>query len=830
MTFGRSRHSRTGLVVIGALALSSLLALALGADPNQHHFDLPRAVDGGPPLPSSAHWLGTDPLHRDVLARLLAGTRISLVLAVSAGALATLIGTSFGIVAAVTERFASATLARTLMRGLDALFAFPSLLLITAIGTLLGGTSLLTMIVVLGLTGWTGVARIIYAKACAVLREDFIHAARALGAGPLDIARRHVLPNVLITAFTLGSSTAGGMILAESVLSYLNVGLPPPDASWGRMLQESEGFVTTRPLLVFAPATAILLTMLGFHHLGEAGRENVATAHRRSLFPWDIAIAIGVFGATALLPPGTLRPPDQTRASGSDGAPRPGGVLRLATAFSIRTMDPAVAADENAIMMGRMVFGQLLRQSETGEIIPGIVERASWTAPTIARLSVRPGVVFQDGTIVTAADLKRSIERALGPNVASGRASEFSGIVGFDAFRKGAATELSGVRVVGSTTLEIELTEVDATFFTRLSLSTVSPVCPSTPAPGSAKPPELCGAGPFKIESLDPDGMLVLARHADYFEPNLPYLDGIELTMNVRTQAQRYRFERGEFDILREVTSHDAGLFRADPRWRPLVRSSPRFRISAIYLDTRKPPFDNVHLRRAVSLAVDPSVLSIIRPEIRELHTVVPEGMPTRPVDAEGRRFDRAAALREMQAAGFAFDPATRSGGLPQEVLYVTVPNTLEQHAGEIYREQLAEIGIRVQLHLLTFQAYLAHVRGDERAPMGWAGWQADYADPVSFFDPSLLPSTERGSHNYSGFASSELAELIATSRTALDPNARTGLFRKAEEIIASEAPWIPTMQPESVEVIQPWIGGYEPDPIRVADFTRVHLLSEEAR
>ena len=823
MTRARSRHGPTGFVVIGALALTSLLGLALAGDPNHHHFDLPRAADGGPPLPSAAHWLGTDPLHRDVLARLCAGTRISLVLAVLAGALATLIGTAFGVLAAVTERFASAMLARVLMRALDALFAFPSLLLITAIGTLLGGTSLVSMIAVLGLTGWTGLARIIYAKASAVLREDFVQAARALGAGPLDIARRHVLPSVLTTVFALGTSTAGGMILAESVLSYLNVGLPPPDASWGRMLQESEGFVTTRPLLVFAPATAILLTMLGFHHLGEA-RLDPSAPRTRSLVSWDIAIAIAVFAATALLPPGTLRPPDVSRAASSEATPQRGGVLRFATAYSIRTMDPAIAADENAIMMGRMVFGQLLSQNDAGEHVPGIVESAAWRTPTIARLRVRPGVLFQDGATLTAADLKRSIERALGPSVASGRATEFAAIVGFEAFRKGEAPDLLGVRVVDPTTLELELTQADATFLTRLSLSAVSPVCPSTPPPGVAKATELCGAGPFKIESLEPDGSLVLARHVHYFEPNLPYLDRIELTMNVRTQAQRYRFERGEFDLLREVTSHDAGLFRADPRWQALVRTSPRFRISAIYLDVRKPPFDNVHLRRAVSFAVDPSVLSMVRPEIRELRTVVPEGMPARPEDAEGRRFDREEALREMAAAGFAFDPKSQSGGLPSEVLYVTVPNTLEQHAGEIYAEQLASIGIRVRLHLLTFQAYLAHVRGADRAPMGWAGWQADYADPVTFFDPSLLPSSEEGSHNYSGFASEELAALIGATRTTLDPKSRTALFRQAEAIVARDAPWIPTMQPESIEVVQPWVAGYEPDPVRLADFTRVHF------
>jgi ABC-type transport system substrate-binding protein len=665
-----------------------------------------------------------------------------------------------------------------------------------------------------------------------VLREDFVEAARTLGTRPLGVAWRHVGPNVAPIALSLGVANVGGMVLAEAVLSYLTVGLPPPDASWGRMLAEAEGFVVSRPLLVFAPACAILLTMLGFHHLGEAlsDRGAPSPAARRAgsgrLVGLDLAMVAAVFAATLLLPPPGVRAPSEPRATGA--APGVGGTLRWATAFPIRALDPALASDENSNLVGRMVFSRLVEQAPDGAIDGGLAESLTWITPTHLSLTLREGVVLHDGRVLDAAGVKRSIERALAPDVPSGRAAELAGIVGFEEFRNGSANELRGLTADGRL-VGFELAAPDSTFVAKLSLSNVVPVCEGVPPPGVAKVTDLCGAGPFKIASFDPDSGIALERHDRYFEPGLPYLARLELSFNVRPQAARYRFERGELDLLREVTSSDASLFRADARWSDRVLSIERFRVSAIYLDTRRPPFDDVHLRRAVSFAVDPSVLSLVRPEVRELRTVIPAGVPGRPGEAGGRRFDRAVALSEMAAAGYPYDPDTGTGGYPHPIDYVTVPNSLEQHAAEVYKEQLAAVGLRVRLHLLTFSAYLTHIRSPARSPMGWAAWQADYADPTTFFDPNLVASDGPGSHNYSGFASAELRAAVTGAALERERGPRAALFAEAERIVAEAAPWVPTIQPQNVEVVQPWVHGYVPDPLRLADFTRVYL-SEDHR
>jgi ABC-type dipeptide/oligopeptide/nickel transport system permease subunit len=265
----RGREAKVGLSVVALLAVAAFAVAPLLADPNASDFSLAPAADGGPPGSSARHWLGVDPLYRDELARLLSGGRISLLVASIATLVACAIGVAVGVAAAGLKKGGARWADGLLMRGVDVLLAFPFLLLVTLVGVLVPRSGLGTLVLVLGLTGWTGVARVVRARAAVVLEQDFVLAARAMGAGPLWIGVRHVLPNVLATAAALGASLAGSMILAEAVLGYLTVGLDPPDASWGRMLQEAESFIVLRPMLVALPAAFILVAMLGFHRLGE---------------------------------------------------------------------------------------------------------------------------------------------------------------------------------------------------------------------------------------------------------------------------------------------------------------------------------------------------------------------------------------------------------------------------------------------------------------------------------------------------------------------------------------------------------------------------------
>jgi len=824
----KNADGRVGLAIVLTFAVLATLLGPLLPPPNESDFSLPDMPDGGPATASMKHWLGTDALFRDELARLVAGARVSLGIAVLASAVATAVGVAVGVGAAAARKEAS-IFDQIAMRIVDVLLAFPFLLLVTAVGVLVGRTDVPTMILVLGLTGFPGLARIVRAKALVVLELDFVAASRALGASRLRIAYRHVLPNVMPTAIALCTSLVGSMILAEAVLGYLTVGLPPPDASWGRMLHESEGLIVLRPLLIAAPAACILLATLGFHRLGEAltqlGSAQAKPISRRIPFPLDIAlVAAGLSLLLALPraelvapPPGFAEPPPPAR----------GGTLRLATAYSIHTLDPALAADEGASVVARLVFGRLVDLDEHGRFVPGLTTEMAWSdAGRTLRLSLRPGVRFQDGSPLNAAALKRTFERSLGPGVASPGAHNYADIVGYEAYRNGKATELAGVTTEGQLTLVVRLNQPNGVLPSLLSLAFVAPVCPSTPMDTQAtQDTELCGAGPFRVARFDPERGLELVRSELYFEPELPYLDGIQMLFNIRPQAQRYRFERGELDLVRELLSSDAALFRADPRYRAHMNLVENMRVSAIFMNTEKPPFDNVALRRAVSFAVDPSVLTRLRPDVVALDRVVPAGVPGRPDDVRGRHHDLGLALEAMAEAGFAFDPISKRGGYPHEIDYVTVPDSFEQVAAEIYQQQLARVGIRIRLRLLTNAAYSAETQRRGRTTMGWAGWQADYPDPITFFDPNLVSSSIGDvTQNYAAFQNAALDACIDKARRETDPTARAALLREAEQIVIREAPWVPTTSPRTVEVRAPWLFGYEPNAVSSMDFTRTYL------
>ncbi|HQP39746.1 MAG TPA: ABC transporter permease, partial [Polyangiaceae bacterium] len=181
----------------------------------------------------------------------------------------TLVGFFVGSTRGIRFRFFD----ELLMRIVDAGLSFPYLLLIMAVGAALDRSDLTAVIVVLGATGWLGLSRVVRAKTIQIRQLDFVAAARSLGQHPLRIALRHVLPNIAGPIVVTATASVASMILAESVLGYLTVGVQPPTATWGRMLREGQGFFAAEPILVVAPSLAILLAVLGFNLLGEGLRD-----------------------------------------------------------------------------------------------------------------------------------------------------------------------------------------------------------------------------------------------------------------------------------------------------------------------------------------------------------------------------------------------------------------------------------------------------------------------------------------------------------------------------------------------------------------------------
>src|SRR5512139_3319102 len=261
----RLRHNRMAMAGAAIVLVMFLLAAAaplLGRDPGA--IDIAQRLQA----PNWSHPLGTDDLGRDVLTRILYGARISLLVGFVAVGIATGIGIVLGALAGYYGRWVDTLL----MRLVDIMLCFPTFFLILAVIAFLD-PSIWNIMIIIGLTGWMGVARLVRAEFLSLRERDFVLAARAVGAGDARIIFRHILPNALspvLVSVTLG---VAGAILTESALSFLGIGVQPPTPSWGNMLLAGKQTLGTAWWLSVFPGLAILFTVLGYNLLGEGIRD-----------------------------------------------------------------------------------------------------------------------------------------------------------------------------------------------------------------------------------------------------------------------------------------------------------------------------------------------------------------------------------------------------------------------------------------------------------------------------------------------------------------------------------------------------------------------------
>ena len=266
MTNHAGAGRRRALIAAGVIALLAVAAIVgpflYTTDPNL--LDLARA--GEPP--GSGHPLGTDESGRDVLGRLLAGSRVSLAVGFAAVCCSALLGLSLGALAGLGGR----RLDSLLMRFTDAMMAVPALFLI--ITTLaLFGTSVTGLVIAIGGTSWMGLARLVRAELLSIREQTFVEAARALGTRPAHLLIRHALPHLLPSVLVNVTFGVGTAILMESALSFIGLGIQPPSASWGNMLTNAQSYLYSSPWLAVYPGLLILVTVVAVNVLGDALRD-----------------------------------------------------------------------------------------------------------------------------------------------------------------------------------------------------------------------------------------------------------------------------------------------------------------------------------------------------------------------------------------------------------------------------------------------------------------------------------------------------------------------------------------------------------------------------
>lgn len=264
-----------GIVVIGCVVAAALFApwLAPYAPDNQMFDGL--SLEGAPLPPSHQFWLGTDTLGRDLFSRLIYGARTSLMIGVVANGTAVLIGLTVGILAGYFGGLPGGVL----MRFTDLMTAFPALLLAIVLAALLK-PSLWIVAMVIAMVNWVQVARIAYTETRSLTERDFILAERAMGAGNLRVLALHILPHLVPTAIVWGTLGIATTVLLEATLSFLGIGVQPPEPSWGNIVFESQSYFQSAPWLVFFPGLAILATALSFNLVGDALRDLIDPTQR----------------------------------------------------------------------------------------------------------------------------------------------------------------------------------------------------------------------------------------------------------------------------------------------------------------------------------------------------------------------------------------------------------------------------------------------------------------------------------------------------------------------------------------------------------------------
>ncbi len=266
----KSKMAVDGLIIVGLLILVAVFApLIAPYDPYDIELDTVIGEPFGPKPPSWEHPFGTDDLGRDLLSRVIYGSRISLQVGIIAMGIAVVIGVVLGTLAG----YFGGWIDHLITWLTDTAFSFPPALLAIAVMALVPNPSVFWIFMVLGFIGWASIARIVRGRVYSLKTDDYVESARALGAGHVRIMLRHIVPNCLPPILVAGTVSIAGNILTEAWLSFLGLGAQPPHPSWGLMVTEGQAYLATHYWMCLFPGLAIALTVLGWNLLGDGLRD-----------------------------------------------------------------------------------------------------------------------------------------------------------------------------------------------------------------------------------------------------------------------------------------------------------------------------------------------------------------------------------------------------------------------------------------------------------------------------------------------------------------------------------------------------------------------------
>ncbi|MBS2026689.1 MAG: ABC transporter substrate-binding protein [Deltaproteobacteria bacterium] len=484
---------------------------------------------------------------------------------------------------------------------------------------------------------------------------------------------------------------------------------------------------------------------------------------------------------------------------------RRGGTLRVAVPApdlveSSNGFDPLNLVDVHAVDVAATFYSTLLRAGDGAAVMPDLAE--SWDSDPNGRryrFRLRRGVRFHDGTPLTAAEVKSAFERSLSPRRKSPSSWIFEDVVGAEAYRRGQADSVSGMRVLGELELEIELLEPKAFFLNLLTL----PFTFVGRAPSRGLP---VGTGPFRCTQLEKGRRMVVERYGEYHAPDRPMVDRVEVTFFADQQAAMDALSRGEVDVLSNLTNRE--LVKAAGQ-RISVMSATSLSTNFLALHCKVKPFDDVRVRRAIQLLVD--VDAGVReafPDGKPARSLTPPGLPSYDDAAPLFRVDVEKARRLLAEAGVA-------RGL-ELTCYSSSRNGVLSQA---FFRRFAEVGITVRCETMPNEEFNRRTEAGG-VGMTYGGWVADYPDADNFL--YFLCNSRAQSYFALGYKNEKFDAVTSEARGTIDPTRRTELYRQAERILREDAPLIPLFHDRTFAATRPNVHGMRlrltPPQLRVDD------------
>ncbi len=507
-------------------------------------------------------------------------------------------------------------------------------------------------------------------------------------------------------------------------------------------------------------------------------------------------------------------------ASNSGKAPSSavkGGELRLSGNDPL-TLDPALAFDTSSADYIVEIFGGLVQLDKQLNIVPDIAKEMPLvsTDGMTYTFKLRDDVVFQNSNSrVKAQDFKYSMERAANPDTASTTADYYLGdIVGVKDMIRSKAKDISGIKVVDDTTLQITIDAPKPYFLAKLTYPTayvVEKAQIDSDKRNWTRHPN--GTGPFKLKEWKIGESVTLVAN-DRYHLGAPKIG--QITFSLAGGSQLTQYENGEIDIS-GIGIND--IERIRDKNEPLSKeyiNKPVLATFYVAFNTQAPPFDDPKVRQAFTMAIDKQNLTdvILKNVITKADGILPPGMPGYNKDLKGLGFDAAQAKQLIQQSKYA-------GKLPP-IQFTTSGQgasvgPIDEAIIQMWKDNL---GVTVEVQQVEPATFLADAK-KQKYQMWDAGWEADYPDPENFLELNFYSQSSLNDGKYSN---PQVDDLLVKARTEQDKAKRVDLYQQAEQIIVNDAAWLPLFYEQRNEVVKPYVQGYEIPGLTIPIFRYVSL------